>query len=233
MALLALGEGMGTPVTIAALRRYTTTAQRSIAYSVFYAIMNGGFFIALYISDALRAGMGEHGRFAVPGLGMELSTYRTILLASLALSVPSFVLTYFWLREGVEATDQGVVITPEQPKYPGLNMFQALGSTVRDTLRETGRIFARPVAAARLLQVHCLPLLRRVHQDDLPAHGLHLPEVRHSRAGRGRSHRASLCAEQHPHRLPRPARRRDDPEAFPPTAWLSSGASSPPPRSLS
>ena len=32
MALLALGEGMGTPVTIAALRRYTTTAQRSIAY---------------------------------------------------------------------------------------------------------------------------------------------------------------------------------------------------------
>jgi hypothetical protein len=80
---------MGSPVTVAALRRYTTTAQRSIAYSVFYAIMNGGFFIALYISDALRAGMGEHGRFAVPGLGMELSTYRTIFLVSLALAVPS------------------------------------------------------------------------------------------------------------------------------------------------
>jgi MFS family permease len=141
MALLALGEGMGAPVTIAALRRYTTTAQRSIAYSVFYAIMNGGFFIALYISDGLRAGMGEHGRFAVPGLGMELSTYRTIFLVSLALAVPSLLLTWFWLREGVEVTDQGVVITPEQPKYPGLNMFQALGSTVRDTLRETGRIF--------------------------------------------------------------------------------------------
>jgi MFS family permease len=44
MALLALGEGMGVPVTIAALRRYATTAQRSIAYSLFYAIMNGGFF---------------------------------------------------------------------------------------------------------------------------------------------------------------------------------------------
>ena len=141
MAVLAVGEGMGSPVTVAALRRYTTTAQRSIAYSVFYAIMNGGFFIALYISDALRAGMGEHGRLEVPGLGMELSTYRTLFLVSLALSVPSFVLAYFWLREGVEATDQGVVITPEQPKYPGLNMFQALGCTVRDTLRETGRIF--------------------------------------------------------------------------------------------
>src|ERR1035441_9301421 len=141
MTILAVGEGMCAPVTVAALRRYTTTAQRSIAYSVFYAIMNGGFFIALYISDALRAGMGEHGRFAVPGLGMELSTYRTVFLASLALAVPSLLLTYFWIREGVEATDQGVVITPEQPKYPGLNMFKALGFTVRDTLRDTGRIF--------------------------------------------------------------------------------------------
>jgi MFS family permease len=141
MALLALGEGMGAPVTVAALRRYTTTAQRSIAYSLFYAIMNGGFFIAFYICDALRASLGEHGRFVVPGLGMELSTYRTIFLASLALAVPSFVIAYFWVREGVEVTDQGVVITPEQPKYPGLNMLQALGLTVRDTLRETGRIF--------------------------------------------------------------------------------------------
>ena len=141
MTILAIGEGMGAPVTVAALRRYTTTAQRSIAYSVFYAIMNGGFFIGFYIYDALRASLGEHGRFVVPGLGMELSTYRTIFLASLALAVPSLLLTYFWLREGVEATDQGVVITPLQPKYPGLNMFQALGCTVRDTLQDTGRIF--------------------------------------------------------------------------------------------
>ena len=141
MALLAVGEGMGAPVTVAALRRYTTTAQRSIAYSVFYAIMNAGFFIGFYIYDALRASLGEHGRFVVPGLGVELSTYRTIFLASLALAIPSFVIAYFWVREGVEATDQGVVITPEQPKYPGLNMFQALGCTIRDTLRETCRIF--------------------------------------------------------------------------------------------
>ena len=141
MALLALGEGMGVPVTIAALRRYATTAQRSVAFSLFYAIMNGGFFIALYISDGLRAGMGEHGRFIVPGLGMELSTYRTIFLASLALAVPSLLIAYFWVRAGVEATDQGVVITPEQPKYPGSGVLQALGLTVRDTLRDTSRIF--------------------------------------------------------------------------------------------
>ena len=142
LTLLALGEGMGAPVTIAALRRYTTTAQRSIAFSVFYAIMNAGFLIGVLIFDALRAGLGEHGHFTLPGLGMELSTYRTTLLASLALSIPSLLLIYFWLREGVEVTDHGVVITPEKPRYPGKNPLQAFRLTVGDTVRDTARIFA-------------------------------------------------------------------------------------------
>lgn len=142
LTLLALGEGMGAPVTIAALRRYTTTAQRSIAFSVFYAIMNAGFLIGVLIFDALRAALGEHGSFTLPGLGMALSTYRVTLLASLALSIPSFLIIYFWLREGVEATDQGVVITPEKVKYPGKNALQVLKLTVGDTARDTARIFA-------------------------------------------------------------------------------------------
>ncbi len=142
LTVLAIGEGMGAPVTIAALRRYTTTAQRSIAFSVFYAIMNAGFLIGVLIFDALRAALGEHGSFTLPGLGMQLSTYRTTLLASLALSIPSFLIIYFWLREGVEATDQGVVITPEKVKYPGKNALQVLKLTVGDTARDTARIFA-------------------------------------------------------------------------------------------
>ncbi len=142
LTLLALGEGMGAPVTIAALRRYTTTAQRSIAFSVFYAIMNAGFLIGVLIFDALRAALGEHGSFTLPGLGMQLSTYRATLLASLALSIPSFLIIYFWLREGVEATDQGVVITPEKVKYPGKHALQVLKLTVGDTARDTARIFA-------------------------------------------------------------------------------------------
>jgi MFS family permease len=142
LPLLALGEGMGTPVTVAALRRYSTTAQRSIAFSMFYAVMNAGFLIGVLIFDALRAGLGEHGQFKVPGLGLVLSTYRTTLLASMALSVPSLVLIYFWLREGVEATDHGVVITPVTPKYPGKGAWEGFGLTIRDTARDTCRIFA-------------------------------------------------------------------------------------------
>jgi len=142
LSLLAVGEGMGAPVTIAALRRYTTTPQRSIAFSVFYAIMNAGFLIGVIIFDALRVALGEHGTFSLPGLGIQLSTYRGILLASLAFSVPSYLIVYFWLREGVEATDQGVVITPVKRKYPDKNTLQVLRLSVRDTACDTARIFA-------------------------------------------------------------------------------------------
>ena len=142
LMLLAIGEGMTTPSKVAALRRYTTTAQRSIAFSVFYAIMNAGFFLAVYISDMLRARLGEHGQFRMPVFGISLSTYQTSFLVSLVLSVPSLALIYFCLRPGVEATDQGVVITPEKPKYPGTKTLRALGWSVRDTLSESTRIFA-------------------------------------------------------------------------------------------
>ncbi len=43
---LAVGEALGTPVLVAAVRKYSTTAQRSISYSLFYTIMNLGFLVA-------------------------------------------------------------------------------------------------------------------------------------------------------------------------------------------
>ena len=37
---LALGEALQTPVMVAAVRRFTTTKQRSIAFSIYYSMMN-------------------------------------------------------------------------------------------------------------------------------------------------------------------------------------------------
>ena len=51
---LAIGEALGTPVLIAAARRYSTTRQRSISFSLIYAIMNVGFMIAADIFDYIR-----------------------------------------------------------------------------------------------------------------------------------------------------------------------------------
>src|SRR6266850_5358788 len=46
---LAIGEALGTPVLLAATRVYSTTAQRSIAFSIIYAIMNVAYVAAGWI----------------------------------------------------------------------------------------------------------------------------------------------------------------------------------------
>jgi MFS family permease len=109
---LAVGEALLTPVMVAAVRRYSTTPQRSIAFSIFYAMMNVGFFIGNLIFDFVRQNVGEYGRFTVPVLGTQLTAYRTLFLISFLLTIPNLALFYFFLREGVEATDEGVKLTP-------------------------------------------------------------------------------------------------------------------------
>jgi MFS family permease len=137
---LALGEALMTPVMVAAVRRYTTTRQRSISYAIFFTLMNVGFGIASLLFDYLRARLGEHGHFNL--LGLDLTTYRTLFLVSFLLTLPNLALMYFGLREGVEATDDGVKITPERPRSVQAGFGRALGQMVRDTCRQTLRIFA-------------------------------------------------------------------------------------------
>src|SRR4051812_39131562 len=51
---LAIGEALGTPVLLAATRCYSTTQQRSIAFSIIYMVMNVGYLAAGYIFDFVR-----------------------------------------------------------------------------------------------------------------------------------------------------------------------------------
>jgi len=139
---LALGEALGTPVMVAGIRRYSTTAQRSISFSLFYVLMNVGFLIAACIFDYVRQGMGEHGHVTLPLIGLTITTYRTLFLVSLLLELCLLPILYFGVREGAEATDEGVEISPKPPKYPHENVWNAFRLTVRDTVRDTVRLFA-------------------------------------------------------------------------------------------
>ncbi len=166
--LVAVGESMLTPVMVAAVKRFATTNQRTIAFSIFYAMMNAGFGIGAWIFDYLRKGLGEHGQWTVPLLGLDLTTYRTLFLVSFALTVPNIVLIYFWLREGVEATDSGVQFNPTSvsvSKDAPNRVAQIVANTVRDTIRIFAGLWRQPafykfliflslVVAVRLIFYH-------------------------------------------------------------------------------
>ena len=113
LLLLAAGEALGGPVLVAAVRRYSTTRQRSISFSIVYTMMNGGFLVAAWVFDYVRQWLGEYGHFKMAGL--TISTYRTLFLASLILEVMLLPLICL-MREGVEATDEGLQAGPPESK---------------------------------------------------------------------------------------------------------------------
>jgi MFS family permease len=136
---LALGEALSTPVLIAGLRRFSNTRQRSIAFSLFYAIMNLAFWASSRTFDYLRQHFGEHGQVNL--FGLHFSTYRALLCVSLIIEF-ALIPAIFFIRRGAEATDEGVKITLEPAKYPGVGVWSSFWLTVRDSGRDTIRLFA-------------------------------------------------------------------------------------------
>jgi len=137
---LVIGEALGTPVLLAATRRYSTTRQRSIAFSLIYTIMNVGFFVAARIYDYVRQNLGEHGHFNL--FGQQISTYRTLFLVSFLFELTILIPIYF-LRRGAEATDDGVRFEAESMQYVGAQFGKRVLLTVRDSALETGKLFKR------------------------------------------------------------------------------------------
>ncbi|MCX6928962.1 MAG: MFS transporter, partial [Verrucomicrobia bacterium] len=137
---LAVGEALGTPVLIAAVRRYSNTRQRSVSFSLFYSIMNVGFLVASFIFDCLRQGLGEHGHLALPLINTTLTSYRALFLVSLVFEATLLPCVYF-LRRGAEATDAGLKLTPLPARYPQANLWHSFRLTVRDSVRDTVRLF--------------------------------------------------------------------------------------------
>lgn len=142
--LQALGIALMVPVMIAGVKKYSNAAQRSLAFALYYALMNLGYAVGDWLFDYLRSagGLGEHGSWVLPWLGTELSTYRVLILIGAAFTAPGMVLVWFCLRDGVEMTETGVRITPRAPAAAGRNMLTALVTTCRETTAKTIEIFA-------------------------------------------------------------------------------------------
>jgi len=135
---LAVGEALGTPVLLAATRRYSTVAQRSISFSIIYMIMNVGYFAAGWIFDYVRQ-LHLH----VSLFGFEPSSYQQLFMVSLAFEIVLFPVIYF-IRRGVEANNGSRVIeksSGDDGTPP--SFWKSIGDTVRQTAIDTAHLFRR------------------------------------------------------------------------------------------
>jgi MFS family permease len=135
---LAVGEALGTPVLLAATRRYSTVAQRSISFSIIYAVMNVGYVAAGYIFDYLR-----QLNLRVSLFGFEPSTYQQLFMVSLLFEIVLFPVIYF-VRRGAEATNGGPVIDePSRDRRTAPAFWTGIGQTVRQSAIDTAQLFRR------------------------------------------------------------------------------------------
>lgn len=183
---LAAGEALCTPVLVAALRKFTSAGQRSVAFSLFYAIMNFGFMVAWFIFDGVRESILANGQISLPLVTANLSDYRTLLLVSLVIEL-CMVPFILMLRNGAEVTDEGFSVAAQTPKYPDAGFLQSIRLTARDGARDTIRLFTGLVQqpgfyrlVAFLLMIGCLKVVFNVMDYVLPTFTMQElgPEVR-------------------------------------------------------
>jgi MFS family permease len=127
---LAVGEALGTPVLLAATRRYSTIAQRSMSFSIIYMIMNVGYLAAGYIFDYVRQ---LDLRFSIGGF--TPTTHQQLFLVSFIFEILLFPTIYF-LRRSADGRD--AVVRPSTA-----NFWSRIGETVRQTAAETIDLFRR------------------------------------------------------------------------------------------
>jgi MFS family permease len=129
---LAVGEALGTPVLLAATRRYSTTAQRSISFSIIYMVMNVGYIAAGWIFDYvrdlnLRVNIG----------GFEPTTYQQLFIVSLVFEILLFPTIYFLRRNAKGDCDKAVI------RQSAANFWIRIGVTVRQSAGDTIELFRR------------------------------------------------------------------------------------------
>jgi MFS family permease len=135
---LAIGEALGTPVLLAATRRYSTVAQRSISFSIIYMVMNIGYIAAGWIFDYVR-----QFNFHVSLFGFEPSSYQQLFMVSLVVEIVLFPVIYF-LRRGADATGEGaVIVRSSRDAGAGRNLFSGIWQTVRQSAIDAAHLFRR------------------------------------------------------------------------------------------
>jgi len=134
---LAMGEALGTPVLLAATRRYSTVAQRSISFSIIYMIMNVGYIAAGWIFDYVR-----QLNFHVILFGFQPSSYQQLFIVSLVFEIVLFPVIYF-LRRGAEATGGPVIDQVSRSRDVAASFLSGIWETVRQSASDSAHLFRR------------------------------------------------------------------------------------------
>ena len=114
---LAIGFAITGPVLKVGIKKFTTMKQSTLAFGLFYTLMNVGFAIGAEIADYFRDLYGDSGGAEL--LGIEFTTYQIIILVGFVLNIPDFIAILI-MRDGAEMSENGLIIPEEKAEDSGL-----------------------------------------------------------------------------------------------------------------
>ena len=132
MIPLAVGEAFCTPVLVAALRKFTLPSQRTVAFSLFYALMNFGFMVGYFTSDAVSKTVLKMDGGIFTLLGLQMTQYQALLFTSMSVELLMIPLVLL-MRKVEEVKDEAL---------SKMGYWQGLGHTTLQAARDVKRIFA-------------------------------------------------------------------------------------------
>jgi len=104
---VAMGEALCTPVLIAATRQFTTPTQRSVAFSVIYAVLNMSFMVAYFLRDGITSALVGQGNVLNLGF-IHASPREALFIAGVAFEIVALPLVWLMRDERVAKEVQAV-----------------------------------------------------------------------------------------------------------------------------
>lgn len=142
---LALGFAIVAPVVSVGIKRYTTKEGSALGFALFYVIMNMGYAVGGFAFDWIRHFFATKGpdlkvidaNAGVIWLGIHFSTNQLFFVFGTAATLLS-LLVLLPLRDGVERTEEGIVITPMKPSGSAL---RTVKTSIVDTFNLMMKVF--------------------------------------------------------------------------------------------
>ena len=114
---LAIGFAITGPVLKVGIKKFTTMKQSTLAFGLFYTLMNVGFAVGAEIADYFRDLYGDGGGTTL--MGIEFTTYQIIILVGFVLNIPDFI-AILMMRDGAEMTENGLIVPEAKKQESGL-----------------------------------------------------------------------------------------------------------------
>ena len=124
---LAIGFAIVGPLVSVAIKRFTTKEGAAMGFGLFYVVMNIAYAVGGWLFDWLRDTYAERDavgtiineNFGTTLMGIHFSTYQLFFVMGFLFTLGSLFIAIF-IRDGVEMTDDGVVVHPSTEYGNGL-----------------------------------------------------------------------------------------------------------------